>query len=210
MSAWLLPASRASWAAVMHAEVQLIENDREALKWAVGSVHAGLAERLRVWQLRRLLSARSAGILWIVIFIVSSAFNVSIALAARLGWERMASTLGWWLRGFQYDRFVPLARAMPIGLFALMGAVVAAFCISLYLSLRKSRRAFAAFCAALGLSLAAWLCQLGIPAYAQAISAPHRWRSGMCFVLTIGVLSALWRGSGARSSSVHRQPRGLL
>lgn len=201
LSAWLLPPSRSAWAAVMHAEVWLIDDDKEALRWAIGSVRAGLAERLRTWRLRRLYSARSAGIVWIMIFIVSSAFNVGIALAARLGWERTASTLGWWLKGFQYDRFVPLALAMPITLFALMGTVVAAFCLSLYLSLRKRRAAFQAFCCAIGLSFGAWLYQLGIPAYVQAISAPHRWRSGLCFVLTVGVLGALRWGNTGRSSA---------
>jgi hypothetical protein len=121
LGAALLPAERLTWAAAMRAEAQHINDDREALHWALGSVCACTAERFRVLRVRRLFSTHSLGILWIVIFIVSSAFNVSIALAARLGCQRMASALGWWIREFQYDRFVPFAAAMPPGLFCADG-----------------------------------------------------------------------------------------
>jgi hypothetical protein len=197
LSAALLPSERISWAAVMRSEAQHLDDDREALSWALGSVRAGAVERLRALRLRRLFSPHALGILWIVIFIVSSAFNVSVALAARLGYQRTATTLGWWMREFQYERFVPLADAMPIGLFVLMGLVVVLFSVSLYLSLRNRPAAFTAFCCAVGFSLAAWLYQLGIPAYLQALSPQHRWRIGICFVLTAAVLSALRLGSPA-------------
>ena len=197
LSAALLPAERFSWAAVMRTEAQHIDDDREALSWALGSVRAGAAERLRAWRLQRLFSAHAIGNLWIVIFIVSSAFNVSLALAARLGYRRTAAVLGWWMREFRYDRFVPLADAMPIGLFVLMALVVVLFSVSLYLSLRNRPAAFAAFCCGVGLSFAAWFYQLGIPAYLQALSPQHRWRIGICFALTAAVLSALRMGSPA-------------
>jgi hypothetical protein len=187
----LLPAQRSSWIAVMYAEVRHIDDDREALNWALGGVRAGATERLRGLGLQRLLSARGVGILWIIIFVLSSAFNVSITLAARLGHERMASALGWWLKGFQYDRFLSLAEAMPIALYLLMTLVLALFIASLYLSLRNRPGAFAAFCCAIGLSLLAWLYQLGLPAYIDALSSQHRWRIGICFVLTVGVLGAM-------------------
>jgi hypothetical protein len=175
----------------MQAEVEHLDDDQEALAWASSSVRAGVSERCRVWRRHPVWSPRSVAILWILIFISSSAFNVSLALAVRLRWERMAFVMGAWFQGFDYARFQLLARAMPVGLFVLMGGVVAAFCLALYLSLRRRAAAFPAFCGALGLSLAAWLYQLGIPAYVQAISAAHRWRSGLCFALTAGVLSAL-------------------
>jgi hypothetical protein len=198
----LLPAERLAWGAVMRAEAQHINDDGEALHWALGSVCACAAERCRALRMRRLFSPHSLGILWIVIFIVSSAFNMSIALAARLGYQRMASALGWWMREFQYDRFVPFAAAMPAGLFALMGFVVVLFSASLYLSVRNHRAAFATFCAALALSLVTWLCQLGIPAYLQALSPQHRWRIGICFALTAGVLGALRCGSAVPDPSM--------
>ncbi|MHB8478112.1 MAG: hypothetical protein ACYDBZ_17690 [Steroidobacteraceae bacterium] len=198
----LLPAGRLTWAAAMRAEAQHISDDREALHWALGSICACAAERLRVLRVRGPFSTHSLGILWIVIFIVSSAFNVSIALAARLGYQRTASALGWWMREFQYDRFVPFAAAMPPGLFVLMGFVVVLFSVSLYLSVRNHPASFATFCAALAVSLATWLYQLGIPAYLQALSPQHRWRIGICFALTAGVLGALRWGSPVPDSSM--------
>jgi hypothetical protein len=207
LSAVLLPAERLSWAAVMKAEALHIDDDREALCWALGGVRAGVTERLRVLWVHKLFSPRSLGILWIVIFVLSSAYNVSIALAARLGYQRTATALGWWMKGFRYDRFVPLADAMPLGLFALMGLAFVLFAVSLYLSVRKRPAAFAAFCVAIGLSLAAWLYQLGIPAYMQAMSPQHRWRIGICFVLTIAVLTSLRFCGAAPDAAIRRLNR---
>jgi hypothetical protein len=208
VSARLLPRERTSWAAVMRAEAQHIADDGEALRWALGSAHACVVERFRAWRVQRLFSAHSLGILWIVIFVVSSAFNVSLALAARLGYPRVASALGWWMKEFQYDRFAPFANAMPLGLFVLMGLVVVLFSASLYFNLRSHPAAFALFCCALALSLAAWLFQLGIPAYLQALSPQHRWRIGICFAMTAGVLGALRYAGAASHPKKARLQRG--
>jgi hypothetical protein len=197
----VLPARRAPWAAAMRMEVQHIDDDGEALQWALGSMRVGISERLRATRVHKMLTFRSLAVLWMVIFVFSSAFNVSIALATRLRFQGTASALGGLLDGFRYDRFVPFADAIPVGLFVVMGLVVVLFAISLALSLRRRPAAFAAFCSAVGLSLVAWLYQLGIPAYLQAISPQHRWRIGACFVLTAGVLCAVrFRGAVPNAS----------
>jgi hypothetical protein len=190
-SAALLPSQRSAWAAAMRAEVQHIDDDGAALVWALGSMRAGIAERLRALRMHRMPSLHALGVLWIVMLIGSSAFNVSIAVATRLRLQGVASALGRLLEGFRYDRFVPFADAMPTGLFVLMGLVVVLFAVSLSLSLRRRPAAFSAFCSAVGLSFVAWLYQLGIPAYVQAMSLQHRWRIGICFLLTAAVLAAL-------------------
>jgi hypothetical protein len=184
----LLPPQRASWAAAMRNEIAHIDDDHEALEWAFGSLRACLIERFRV---HRMFSARAIGILWIVLFVMSSAYNLIIALAARLGFDRSVSALGWWMKDFQLDRFSKLANAMPVGLFAILSAVVVLFAASLNLNLRRRPLGFAMFCSATALSCAAWVYQLSIPAYLQAISMPHRWRIGICFFLTAAILSAL-------------------
>jgi hypothetical protein len=200
-SAALLPRVHSSWADAMRVEIPYIDDDREALRWALGSFRACLTERLRALQPR--ISAHSLGIMWIVVFTVSSTYNMSIALAARLGYQRATSALGWWMRDFQYDRFALFADSIPMGLFALMGLVVLLFSASLKLNLRNRPTAFATFCCALTLSLVAWLYQLGIPAYLQAMSPQHRWRIGICFALTASVLGAL-RLLGTPNSTLQR------
>jgi hypothetical protein len=201
----VLPEERSLWAAAMRVEAQHIDDDGVALKWALGSMRAGFAERLRTMRVHKMLTLRALAVLWIAMFVFSSAFNVCIALAARLRLQSMACAMGWLLLdGFRYDRFVPFADAMPAGLFVLMGLVVVLFAVSLTLSLRRRPAAFAAFCGAVGLSLVAWLYQLGIPAYMQALSPQHRWRIGACFVLTAGVLSALRFGGAAPNASLER------
>jgi hypothetical protein len=187
----VLPPQRVSWAAAMRNEIAHIDDDREALRWALGSLRACLIERLRALRTYRMFSARAIGILWMVLFTVSSAYNLIIALAARLRFERAVSALGWWMKDFQFDRYVRFANAIPIGLFALLSAVVLLFAASLNLNLRHRPLGFATFCCAIALSSVAWLYQLSIPAYLQAMSTPHRWRIGICFVLTAAILSAL-------------------
>jgi hypothetical protein len=203
-SAALLPPDRTSWAAAMRAEVQHIDDEGAALGWALGSVCAGFAERLRALRMHKMPSLHALAVLWIVMLIASSAFNVSIAVATRLRLQGVASALGRLLEGFRYERFVPFADAMPTGLFVLMGVVVVLFVVSLSLSLRRRPAAFIAFCSAVGLSFAAWLYQLGIPAYAQAMSLQHRWRIGICFVLTAGVLGAVRFFGAAPKPSMQR------
>jgi hypothetical protein len=203
----VLPAQRSSWAAAMRMEARHIDDDTEALRWALGSMRAGFAERLRATRAHKILTVRSLAMLWTVMFVCSSAFNVGIALATRLRFQGTASAMGWLLDGFRYDRFVPFADAMPVGLFVLMGLVVVLFSVSLTLSLRRRPAAFAAFCSAVTLSLVAWLYQLGIPAYMQALSPQHRWRIGVCFVLTAGVLSAL-RFCGAAPNMILQRTEG--
>jgi len=180
-------------------EERHIDDDREALSWALGSLYAGYAERLRAIRARKMLSAHSLAVLWIIMFILSSAFNVGIALAARLRYQGVASAMGSLIAGFHYNRFVPLADAMPRGLLALMGLIVVLFTVALYLSLRRRPAAFGAFCGAAALSLGAWLYELGIPAYVQAMSPQHLWRIGICFILTAGVLRAAWLGGAAET-----------
>jgi hypothetical protein len=187
----LLPSQRASWAAAMRHEILHIDDDHEALGWALGSFRACLAERVRALRVHRIFSARSIGILWIVLFVVTSAYNLAIAFAARLGFDRSVSALGWWMKDFQFDRFSKFANAMPVGLLALLSAVVVLFSASLSLNLRRRPLGFATFCCAIVLSSVAWLYQLSIPAYLQAISTPHRWRIGICFVLTAAILGVL-------------------
>ena len=188
----------------MRTEAQHISDDREALGWALGSVRAGFTERLRALRAHKVLTIHSLAVLWIVMFIVSSAFNVSISLATRLRLHGMASAMGRLIEGFHYDRYVPLADAMPMELFVLMGLVVVLFAVSLSLSLKRHPAAFAVFCGAVGLSLCVWLYLLGIPAYGQAISPQHRWRIGVCFILTAGVLSALRFCGSTPNSSMQR------
>jgi hypothetical protein len=98
----------------MRNEVAHIDDDREALHWAIGSVRAGLAARLNELPRQRIFSARSAGIVWMVIFIVSSAFNLSMALSARLGYEQITSLLGHGLKGFDYARRGSRLRALAV------------------------------------------------------------------------------------------------
>lgn len=203
----VLPPERSSWAAAMRSEAQHIADDREALGWALGCLWAGCAARLDALRPRKLLTLHSLAVAWIAMFIVSSIFNMIIALATRLRLHGVASAMGSMIEGFHYDRFVPFADAMPVGLFVVMGLVVVAFAASLILSLRRHAAAYATLCCAVALSVTTWLYQLGIPAYVQAMSFQHRWRIGICFAMTLCVLGVLGFYGALRYSAI-RQVNG--
>jgi hypothetical protein len=201
----VLPPGRSSWAPAMRMEAQHIDDDRKALSWALGCLRAGCAARLDALRPRHLLTLHSLAVAWIAMFIVSGIFNVSIALATRLRLHGVAAAMGSLIEGFHYDRFVPFADAMPPGLFVVMGLVVVVFAVSLFLSLRRHPAAFVTLCCAVALNVTTWLYQLGIPAYVQAMSFQHRWRIGVCFAMTLGVLSILGFYGALRYSSIQQE-----
>jgi hypothetical protein len=48
-AAWVLPGGRSPWAAAMRRELDYIEDDRAALRWALGCVVASYKVRLTTW-----------------------------------------------------------------------------------------------------------------------------------------------------------------
>lgn len=187
----LLPAAESTWADAMAAECACIDCDRQALGWAWGSLRAGMSQRLR-WLCRRAApSTHALGVCWIVVFVVSSSYNVTLIVATRMHRDATVGLLGRFLDDFHYDRFTTLSQAIPLTLIIVMGAVVALYACALYLSIRRQPAALPTFCAAMTLSLASWLYELSLPAYHAAMTTPHRWRIGLCFALTAAVLAIL-------------------
>jgi hypothetical protein len=45
-ASWVLPGARSGWAEAMRRELDYIEDDRAALRWAIGCVTASYAQRL--------------------------------------------------------------------------------------------------------------------------------------------------------------------
>ena len=183
----------------MCTEAAHAKDEREALSWALGVLRAGCVERLRAIRAGALPSTHTLGLWWIAMFIASSGYNIGLLLAARWHWDRAALALGALLHGFDYARFARLGERLSPVLLALLGLVCVLFCLAYSLSRRRHRLAFAAFCAATALSLVAWLCELGVPAYLEAMPRPHRWRIGLCFALTAVVLSLLRSGTSPAS-----------
>jgi hypothetical protein len=190
LAARLLPPERRAWSAAMRAEA-LHLGDREALAWALGSVRAGLALRLSASASSGWLSLRAVSVLWMVMFLCSSAFNLAILVAARLRLHAATAALGVWFEGFHYDRFLEFADAIPALLLLWLALVALAFGVALRLGVRRHPAAFTTFAAAAGMSLLAWLYELSIPAYATAASANHRLRIGICFAMTAAILALL-------------------
>jgi hypothetical protein len=60
LAGWLMPAARREWAEAMHAELHYLDDDRAAVRWALGTVFASAQERMKAMSTRPSLSPRAA------------------------------------------------------------------------------------------------------------------------------------------------------
>jgi len=85
------PRERAEWAQAMSREVDEIPSDREALRWALGCLHASCHERLKSMRLTNWWPVRWGMALWIALLAVDSLFYVFITLTYKLGLFTLSS-----------------------------------------------------------------------------------------------------------------------
>jgi hypothetical protein len=166
-AARILPSVRSSWAEAMIREVEFIESDRAALAWAVGSVLASYAERVRSMNLIHTL-----WVSWMLAVLalwqaLRMFFAPSLTIAYRLHELGIANALGARTPGDDYHRFIPLMDATPnwlLGIWVLSGLLCLATAWRL---LRNRHGAYPFFVAALLLQLAGEAVVYLMPAYAQ-------------------------------------------
>ncbi len=165
----LLPRAQASWGEAMCSEVRHIEDDRAALRWALGALAAAGAERAAA-----LLDTRTAT--WgLALLTLCQALGTLLApvliIAWRLRWPRFENLLAGQLPGDHYQRFIPLMNAVPIWQLALWIAAGLLFLTAGWPLVRARRGAFALFATALALtytvSAMAWMERALHPALAE-------------------------------------------
>ena len=166
-AAFVMPPGRSSWAEAMLSEVELIEDDRAALGWAMGAVQTSYVERIRAMELlqtRRASCALALLALWRAFAMI---FAPALTAAYRLHAVGIAEFLGARTPGDDYRRFIPLMDATPTWLFGL-GAVSGLFyLLAAFQLVRNGRGAFALFAIALSLGLAQTAAMHLVPGLAQ-------------------------------------------
>ncbi|MDE2182852.1 MAG: hypothetical protein KGJ78_07505 [Alphaproteobacteria bacterium] len=152
----------------MRFEVQEIEDDGEALHWAMGCVLAGYREgamiALQAKPARWLFAIVMLGLAW------REFFAPLLTLAYKLGDAPLARLLGRLTPGDDYRRFIPLMDATPLWIQAMWVMSAVLLIAAAVALLWKKRAAFGLFASAMLLEIAGTLISRQIPAYHAAFA----------------------------------------
>jgi hypothetical protein len=200
-AARVLPSARTPWAEAMQHELHQIENDPDALTWAIGCVLASYVERSRVISVIDRGYTRALLALLIGGEVLNFLFATVFTAAYRLRYLEVAAFLGGFTPGDDYRRFIPLMEATPWWLHALWVAAAVPFFASGWQLLQKRRLAFSLFAAAWVLGAVGNLISQSMPAYREAFSfpAPLLTRDyiipAMTALVPVFIATALWAHS---------------
>lgn len=169
----VLPSTQYFRAAGMRNELEHIEGDVEALRWAVGCVLASYVERSGVRNVLHTWYARGLLMLLITSEVWSMLFATILTAAYRLHYAGIAAFLGGFTPGDDYRRFIPVMEVMPWWVHGMWVAAAALFGASGWQLLRDKRAAFPLFAAAWVLGTAGNVISVSMPAYRSAFSFPE-------------------------------------
>jgi len=162
----VMPQGRAFWAAGMVNELDHIDDDGEALRWAVGGVMTAYLERASAF----FGSAPVRGLIMLPLLfeVMQAVFAQTMTLAWRLGATGVLGVMGAQTPGDDYHRFIPLLRLVPDWYVAagfIAGALVLASAVQL---LRKRPSAVILFIAGIVVGLVAESLVHTVPGYNEA------------------------------------------
>jgi hypothetical protein len=150
----VMPDPLAHWAEGMASECAHVDDDRAALRWAVGCVRVAHLARLRNLHLLDNTPIRAAGVLLALFSAFGAMFPSIITLAYRMR-SGMLEGLGRMTPGDDYRRLVPLMNAIPDWLHVLTLAAGACYVVAALCLLRRRRSAYVALLLAVALELSA-------------------------------------------------------
>lgn len=185
------------WGEAMQAELQIIDNDGEALHWAAGCMIAGYSERLST--LLQTWYARSALACLIALLALREFFAPLMIFAWRMQYLGLAHFLGLRTAGDDYRRLIPLLDATPSWLPVLWVSAGLLYFAALWQMLRRSDLSFAPFFLAFGLDLAGVWAVKSVEASVGVIAEPDPLVRAAGFALTISAGFLLWRMTRKRT-----------
>jgi hypothetical protein len=168
----IMRPSQSEWADAMGHELSHIENDREALTWAIGCLVASCVEKTRLMNLFHLAYVRWVIALLMGVQALDLLFATVLTLAYRLRYLDLANFLGGFTPGDSYRRFIPLMEATPWWVHALWVAGSALCVLAAWKLLRNRPAAFLLFAAAWSLGAIGDFISHSLPAYQEAFSFP--------------------------------------
>ncbi len=190
-AARVMPQGAMHWGAAMENELQAIEDDHAAVRWAIGCVQAGYWERsnamLQSWYVR-------AGLACLIAALGLREFFAPLLIFAwRMKYLGLAHFLGLRTAGDDYRRLIPVMDATPAWLPVLWVAAGLLFLAALWQMLRKAEHSAVLFFSAFGLDLAGIWAVQSIQASTGVVITPNPIVRGAGVALTLLTGLLLWR-----------------
>ncbi|HEX4637609.1 MAG TPA: hypothetical protein VH189_15600 [Rhizomicrobium sp.] len=168
---WVMPSSDKAWGDAMQNEMQSIEEDREALRWAVGCLIASYGERTL-----GLLHSRPAR--WTLASLTSllamrEFFAPAMVMAYRLQDQWLLQLFGAQTAGHDYHRFTPLLETVPswILMFWIVSGLL--YVGAIWRLLRKAGAAYVPFFLALIMDMTGSLMNRPFEIASGVVVNPH-------------------------------------
>ena len=197
-AARVMPYDLRRWAAAMRSEFACLTDDREALSWAAGCLHAAHMARLRTLYLLDFAVVRAISVLLIALRAFDVMFPTILTLAYRLGTSTTTASLGRTTPGDDYQRLVPLMEAIPAWLHLVAVGAGGCYLAALWFVLTRRRIAGLALLLGVGAELATALLVRPIVAETgvRAVAQPSVISTVLLpIVLPLLLAAAAWSGS---------------
>jgi hypothetical protein len=179
-AAFVLPRGAASWGVAMQHEIEHIDSDRDALRWAVGCVSTGYLRRLA-----SLSVVHTAAIRWLlVVFIASWTAPAFLAISLfRLKLTGESST-------------VPLLDALPTWSFVFDGVAGILYVAGVYCLIRKKAASVWVLLAGTAVNGIACIGQVSAVLGASQLDPPAQelLRTYLTYAMHFCVIFVLWHG----------------
>jgi len=208
----MMPKSRAFWATGMANEMDHIDDDGAALRWAMGGVMTAYLEMAS----NLFGSAPMRGLLLLPLLfeVIQAIFAQTMTLAWRLGASGVLGVMGAQTPGDDYHRFIPLLQLVPDWYVAagfVAGALVVASAVQL---VRRRPSAVILFVAGIAVGLAAETLVHAVPGYNDAARQVFHFRDARAMrdivipiasqMIPVFIACALWlatRGTRPRADA---------
>jgi hypothetical protein len=204
-AAHVLPSSQQRWATAMLLEIDHIETDRAAVRWALGCVYAACVERVRSLYLLDVAAIRVAGVLLAGFRVLDAGMPTLLTMLYRAQSASIADVARL-TPGDDYRRLVPLMEAIPFWLHAIIVLAVVLYVAAGVATWR--RRSMAAVFWCMAIAAEQWASFAARPILADVGVVVVQQPSVLAAVLlpvVMPLLSAAAAWSGARPANVHLQ-----
>lgn len=193
----VMPSRKMDWGRAMQNELEAIDDDRVALRWAAGCVLAGYSERLNV--LLQTWYARLALACLIALLALREFFAPLLIVAYRMKYLGLAHFLGLRTAGDDYRRLIPVLDATPAWLPVLWSAAGLLFLVALWRMLRRLDGSITPFFLAFGLDLVGIWAVQSVQASTGVVITPNPVVRTAGVLLTLSAGFLLWRMTRKRT-----------
>ena len=179
----------------MRAELHHIDDDDAALRWALGCLRTGFAERCRSSELLDLRLVRWAIVAWILYQLEGNLCSSFLVLSYKLGFLELTQFLSQCGDPQDYHPLVPLLDATRAWepTVCLSGAVL--YLLGIVAVLRRNHAACRFFVPALLADIGLWLYELTKPLFVQASSPGELTHDALVYMVTALLVAGLWQAA---------------